>query len=262
MDIFQTFILAVTQGISEFLPISSSAHLILLPKITQMPDQGLAFDVVLHLGTLSAVILYYKQDISAIIYDFFTKNPNNSPNSKIGWGIILGTIPVGIFGLLFKNYIETDLRSIQIIAYSTIFFGLLLGFASIIHKNKSALKESISWSDIFIIGTFQALALIPGTSRSGITITAGLFLGLSYKFATKFAFLLSIPVIIVSALYMLLEMYGNLQTVDITLLTIGFLISGISAYIVIFFFTKFIEKIGMMPFVIYRLLLGFGLLLL
>ncbi len=262
MDIYQTIILAIVQGVSEFLPISSSAHLILLPKLIGLKDQGLAFDVVLHLGTLSAVIFYYKQSIADISYSFFTKNPRLNHNAKLGWGIIIATIPVGIFGVVFKDYIADDLRSIQVIAISTIFFGILLGFASLLHSKKTTIKKEINIFDILMIGCFQALALIPGTSRSGITITAGLLLGISYKLVTKFAFLLSIPVILASSIYMLIELYGQPQIVDISLLSIGFIVSGISAYIVIFLFINLIEKIGMLPFVIYRLLLGFGLLLL
>jgi len=259
MDIYQAFISAIVQGVSEFLPISSSAHLILLPKIMHLPDQGLAFDVVLHLGTLTAIILYYKKSISTIIYAFFTKNPNNNIDAKLGWGVILGTIPVGVAGLIFKDYIEINLRSIEIIAYSTLIFGLLLGLADFLHKNKPTLKNDINWVDILIIGSFQALALIPGTSRSGITITAGLLLGLSYKFATKFAFLLSIPVIVLSSGLIIIDLFKYPEKIDWLVLSIGFVVSAIVAYITVFFFIRLIEKLGMMPFVVYRVILAISL---
>ncbi len=121
MDFTQTIVLALIQGVSEFLPISSSAHLILVPKLNNWPDQGLAFDVIIHMGTLSAVIFYYNNSISKIIYACFTQSPSIDANSKLGWGVIIGTIPVGIFGFLFKDIIENNLRNTEIIAYTTLF---------------------------------------------------------------------------------------------------------------------------------------------
>lgn len=260
MDIAETIILSIIQGITEFLPISSSAHLILLPQLTGYADQGLAFDIVLHLGTLTAIVLYYRKDIGNIIYMFFTENPNKNNNAKIGWGLVIATIPVGIFGILFKDYVETELRSIEVIAYATLFFGLLLGLADYLHKQKSTLRNSIEWRDIIIVGMFQALALIPGTSRSGITITAGLLLGLNYKLTTKFSFLLSIPVIALSSGLIILNLLEASESVNWSLLVIGFSLSSITAYITIYFFIKFINKIGMLPFVVYRLILWIFLL--
>lgn len=259
MDIYQAFILGIIQGFTEFLPISSSAHLILLPKITNLPDQGLAFDGVLHFGSLMAVLLYYKKDITKIIYNFFTKNYQN-PDAKIGWGLILATIPVGIFGLIFKDYIEVNLRSMQVIAYATIFFGLLLYIADFTNKKRIEFKTELTLLPMFLIGVAQAIALIPGTSRSGITITAALLLGFNYKLAAKFSFLLSIPVIILSMLLIGVDLIEIPQNFDFIALFIGFTTSFIVAYLTIYFFIKIIEKIGMLPFVIYRLLLGFVLL--
>ena len=262
MDFFQTIVLALIQGLSEFLPISSSAHLILVPKVVEWPDQGLAFDVVVHLGTLFAVVYYYQRQLSTLTFDFYNslKNRRHVGESQLAWGILLATIPVGLAGLLFKDFIELNFRSIEVIAYSTLFFGILLGIASWINAQNDQPRESINWFDVLFVGVMQVLALIPGTSRSGITITAGLLIGLSKQMSTKFAFLLSIPVISLASLLMLFELYQQPQPVDWWLLTIGFFVASISAYLTIVFFVKLLDVIGLMPFVIYRLILGVVLL--
>jgi undecaprenyl-diphosphatase len=259
VEIYQAIILGIIQGFTEFLPISSSAHLILLPQVTNLPDQGLAFDAVVHFGSLVAVILYYKKDIANIIYHFFTQK-YTYPEARIGWGVILATIPVGIAGVLFKDVIATDLRSANIIAFATIFFGLLLYFADFLHKKRKEFHAELTLLSMFIIGVFQVLALIPGTSRSGITITAALLLGFGYKIATKFAFLLSIPVIILSMVLIGIDLFNTPQDFDFVILFVGFLTSFAVAYLTIYFFIKLIEKISMTPFVMYRLLLGIILL--
>ncbi len=264
MDIFQTIVLALVQGLSEFLPISSSAHLILVPKLTNWADQGLAFDVVVHMGTLSAVIFYYQTMIKRLSFDFYHSiiKCQTTGQSKLAWGVLLGTIPIGLAGVIFEDYIATDLRSVEVIAYATLVFGVLLGFSSWFnHRNKNP-KNTISWADIGFVGVMQTLALIPGTSRSGITITACMLLGLSRKLSIQFAFLLSIPVIALSSVLILIDLYHQTQLVNVSLLALGFVVSAISAYATIVFFIKLIDTIGMMPFVIYRLTLGVFLLLL
>jgi len=263
MDIFQTTVLALIQGLTEFLPISSSAHLLFPSELFNWPDQGLAFDVVLHLGTLSAIVYYYRRSLRSMSNDFFHsfKTRQLTANAKLAWGVLLGTIPVGLAGLLFKDFIELNLRSIEVVAYTTIIFGLLLGFSDWIHRKKDKFREVISWSDVVIIGAFQVIALMPGTSRSGITITAALLLGLSYKLSLKFAFLLSIPVIILSTLLMTLDLTASANTIDWLSLLLGFVISAIAAYATISMFIRLVDRVGMLPFVLYRLLLG-GLLFL
>jgi undecaprenyl-diphosphatase len=258
MDFIQIIVLSLVQGLSEFLPISSSAHLILVPKLTDWPDQGLAFDVVVHLGTLSAIVFYYRVIIRILIQDFFYSviKTQMVGQSKLAWGVLLGTIPVGLAGLLFKDFIELNLRSTEVIAYSTLVFGLLLGFSSWVNARNNNPRSELSWQDIGFIGIMQALALVPGTSRSGITITAGLLIGLSRNMSTQFAFLLSIPVITLSALLMLLELSQQSQMVDWSMLAIGFLVAGLSAYFTVVFFIKLLDAIGLMPFVIYRIILG------
>ena len=258
MDFIQTIVLSLVQGLSEFLPISSSAHLILVPKLSDWPDQGLAFDVVVHMGTLSAIVFYYRAIIKILINDFFYSvvKIQTVGQSKLAWGVLLGTIPVGLSGLLFKDFIEVNLRSTEVIAYSTLVFGLLLGFASWINTRNQSSRVELSWQDIGFVGLMQALALIPGTSRSGITITAGLLIGLSKNTSTQFAFLLSIPVITLSALLMLLDLYQQPQVADWPMLLLGFLVSAISAYFTVVFFIKLLDTIGLMPFVVYRIILG------
>jgi undecaprenyl-diphosphatase len=262
MDFFQTITLALVQGLSEFLPISSSAHLILVPKITDWPDQGLAFDVVVHLGTLTAVVYYYQDTLKAMSNDFYRSiiKCQSVGESKLAWGVLLGTIPVGIFGLLFKDSITLNFRSLEVIAYTTLIFGILLGVASWFNTRNPNPRISINWFDVLFIGTMQALALIPGTSRSGITITAGLLIGLSRQMSIQFAFLLSIPVIAIASASILIELYGQPQVVNISLLFLGFVVSALSSYFTIVFFIKLLDRVGMMPFVVYRLLLGMYLL--
>ena len=174
----------------------------------------------------------------------------------LAWGVLLGTIPVGLAGLIFKGSIEFNLRTIEVIAFATIFFGLLLGFSDWLNRFLGRSREIIRGSDILIIGCFQALALIPGTSRSGITITAALLIGLSRSLSVKFSFLLSIPVIAIAMIIKTFDLANQVDNVDWLLLLLGFIISAITAYATIVFFIRLVERIGLLPFVIYRLLLG------
>ncbi|MCL4137476.1 UNVERIFIED_CONTAM: hypothetical protein GTU68_064762 [Idotea baltica] len=238
--------LALVQGLTEFLPVSSSAHLILVPNLLGWPDQGLAFDVAVHLGTLIAVVSFFRRSISG---------KGMIPEARLAWGVILGTIPAGIVGLLFKDYIEVYLRSPLVIATTTIIFGLLLWYAD----KRAKLKRdelTLGWQDFLVIGGAQAMALIPGTSRSGITITAGLLLGLTREAAARYSFLLSIPIIVLSGLGVTGDLVQSSDPVDWNALLLGTVLAAISAFACIHFFLAWINRIGMMPFVIYRLLLG------
>ncbi len=256
MDILQIVVLALVQGLTEFLPVSSSAHLILVPLITHWDDQGLAFDVAVHVGTLTAVVLYFRKEISRMFFAWLASlKGNHSEDGKLAWAVIIGTIPVGLAGLLFKDVISENLRTPLVIATTTIVFGLLLWYAD--YSAKRARNEyTMSWKDIVVIGCAQAIALIPGTSRSGITITAGLLLGLTAQASARFSFLLSIPVIILAGGFEVLDYLEVASINDMNDLIIGALISAISAYFCIHFFLKLLERVGMTPFVIYRLLLG------
>lgn len=261
MEWLQVIVLSIVQGVTEFLPISSSGHLILVPILTPWSDQGLAFDVALHLGSLAAVVWYFRSDIIAMILAWFTslKTRTLTPDAKLAWAIIFGTIPVGLAGLAFKDVVETVFRSPIYIAVGLIVFGLLLGWADWRHKGERAV-HSVNWKDVLIIGLAQAVALFPGTSRSGITMTAALFMGLSREAAARFSFLLSIPVIFLACGLETKTLIESAEPVDWTAVFAGIVLSGISAYLCIHYFLAFIKRIGMMPFVIYRLVLG-GLLL-
>lgn len=244
-ELTQAIILAIVQGLTEFLPVSSSAHLILFPKLLGWSDQGLAFDVAIHFGTLCAVLIYFRQQIKEIIYK----------EHKLGWAIVFGTIPVGLVGLLAHDFIANNLRASWVIAMSTIVFGLVLGIAAFTAKQKRN-EHSITWRDVALIGCAQALALIPGTSRSGITLSAGLFTGLTRTAAARFSFLLSIPVIFLAAGLESYKLACHATQVNWANLSIGFVISAVTGYLCIDIFLRLIQRYGVMPFVIYRLVLG------
>lgn len=257
MDLLQSIILALIQGLTEFLPISSSAHLILVPRLLQWPDQGLAFDVAVHVGTLSAVVFYFRHEIINMSVDWSRSLVARRAigESHLAWAVIVGTLPAVIAGFTFKDVIETELRSPLVIATTTVGFGLLLWLADALGKRQRS-ESTLSLADVLVIGLAQALALIPGTSRSGITITAGLLLGLRRDAAARFSFLLSIPLILGAGLLLLKDLLESPLPVDWTALLVGTAVSAISAYLCIKWFLAFLEKMGMMPFVIYRLLLG------
>jgi len=255
MDILQTIILALIQGITEFLPISSSGHLILPSELLGWEDQGLAFDVAVHLGTLVAVMSYLRKDIGKILVGWFgSMRGEHSDEGRLGWLLIAATCPAALFGLLADDFIEAHLRTVAVIACTTIFFGLLLGVADRYNGQTLGLYE-IGFKLALIIGFAQALALIPGTSRSGITMTAALFLGCSRDASARFSFLMSIPIILLSGAYKGLELLGA-QNIDWQSIGLGVAVSALSAYICIYCFMSFISRIGMMPFVYYRMLLG------
>lgn len=260
MDLVQIITLALVQGLTEFLPISSSAHLILVPLLTGWPDQGLAFDVAVHVGTLAAVVLYFHRELQTMTREWAGSLGGRglTPEARLAWAVLLGTVPVGLAGLLAKEVIETQLRSPLVIAAATIGFGLLLWWADVRGRGRRV-EHSLGWGDALLIGAAQALALIPGTSRSGITMTAGLALGLTRQAAARFSFLLSIPVIALA---------GGLETLDLLsspgqahwwVLVLGSLLSGLSAYLCIVWFLRLLERIGLWPFAVYRLVLGVGL---
>ncbi len=252
MDITQNIVLSIVQGVTEFLPVSSSAHLVLISKLFQWPKQGIDFDIILHLGTLVAVLLYFRHILLKLCNPFY----------KLTLKLIIATLPVCIVGLLLKDFIDYYLRSDSlvtlVIATSTIIFGLFLGFGQYKERNKIQHFDNISYRQSFIIGMAQCLALIPGASRLGVTITAGLLLGLNRKLAAEFSFLLSIPVIGLSGAKVSYELIKNpnLMTAGLVNYITGFVISAIVAILSINLFLKLLNKVGVMPFVIYRIILG------
>lgn len=257
MSIIEIIVLALIQGLTEFLPISSSAHLILPSQILGWQDQGLAFDVAVHVGSLAAVVIYFRQEVKTILAAMFKHvvSKEASSEANLGWLVALATIPALLFGLAFKDIIEVYARSTAVIATTTIVFGLLLWWADAKAKQTVSM-QMLGWQKALIIGIAQAIAMIPGTSRSGITITAGLILGLSRSEAAKFSFLMSIPIILIAGSYHTVKLATGTEAVDWNAIILGTSLSFISAYACIYFFLAVIEKMGMLPFVIYRLLLG------
>ena len=261
MTDLQAIWLAAVQGLTEFLPISSSAHLILLPRLLGMPDQGLAFDVAVHVGSLTAVLFYFRHELVPMTRDWaltLTGKPNTE-HSRLAWAVIIGTIPLGIGGVLMKVAVGGELRSPLVIAATTIIFGLLLGWADYTGKRQRD-EHSLSWKDALLIGGSQILALIPGTSRSGITMTTALLLGLTRTAAARFSFLLSIPAIILPGILLGADLVESTDPVDWRSFAIGIVFSALFAYLCIRLFLSFIQRIGMLVFVIYRIVLGIFLL--
>ena len=261
MTTVEVIILAIIQGITEFLPISSSAHLILPSAVLGWQDQGIAFDVAVHVGTLLAVMLYFRQDIANLTVGWIKSLAGqHSTDSKLAWWVILATIPAGLAGLLAADVIETFLRSPWVIAITTIVFGLLLWLADATAKQHMAMAQ-MGWRQALVIGLAQAAALIPGTSRSGITMTAAMLMGLDKVSAARFSFLLSIPIIVLSGGYQATKLLAEPEQFDVSGILLGTVLAFISALICIHFFLKIISRMGMLPFVIYRLLLGVALII-
>ncbi|MEO9946967.1 MAG: undecaprenyl-diphosphate phosphatase [Paraglaciecola sp.] len=261
MTIFEIIILAIIQGITEFLPISSSGHLILPSLLLDWKNQGLAFDVAVHVGSLLAVVAYFREDILRMIIAWTTKgfSSQQSPDSKLAWWIIIATLPAVVFGYFLKPFIAEYARSALVIACTTIGFGLLLWIAD----RRATLSKNltdINFKSALIIGFSQVLAMIPGTSRSGITMTAGLMLGLDRDSCARFSFLLSIPTILGAGLLVTYDLVKANEAVDWLAMGLGAAFSFVSAYACIYLFLAWISKLGMTPFVIYRLLLGIVLL--
>jgi undecaprenyl-diphosphatase len=253
----QILVLALVQGLTEFLPISSSAHLILSPYLFGFPDQGLAFDVAVHVGSLGAVTAYFWPELLRIAQAMLGQAAGRpaTTEARLGWLIILATVPVVIAGLLLKGLVETEFRSPLLIAGTTIAFGLALLWADLTGRRQRD-EHSLSLRDALVIGLMQAVALVPGTSRSGITMTAGLLLGLTREAAARFSFLLSIPTILMSGGLVTLELITSETYVDWLDLFLALCLSFLAAYACIALFLKVIERIGMLPFVVYRLVLG------
>ncbi|KFZ30230.1 UDP pyrophosphate phosphatase [Pseudidiomarina salinarum] len=256
MSTFEAIILALIQGITEFLPISSSAHLILPSQVLGWEDQGLAFDVAVHVGTLLAVIAYYRKDVGELTAGWFASwRGQHNEYSRLAWLLIWATVPAGLAGLFGAGLIEDYTRSALVIAITTIVFGLVLWYADVRASDRAGI-HSLTLRQAILIGIAQAVALIPGTSRSGITMTAGLLIGLKRVDAARFSFLLSIPVIIMAGGYQGLKLAQQPEPVAWLAVISGMLVSFVAAYLCIHYFLKVIERMGMLPFVIYRLILG------
>lgn len=256
LNYFQITFLAFIQGLTEYLPISSSAHIILPKELFGWPDQGLVFDVAVHVGSLIAVVTYFRRDIAQLMTAWLRSfGGSGSTESWLAWYLVIATIPAGVMGLLFNDMVETYSRDMLVIGSTSIVFGILLYLADRYAPAQRPL-ESLTLKGAVIIGMAQVMALIPGTSRSGVTMTAGLFCGLDRRAAAKFSFLLAIPIIAASGLFKGMEMLETGTSTEWGILLYAIVVSAIVSFACIHLFLTLIERIGFMPFILYRIALG------
>ena len=258
MDSLQALALALIQGITEFLPVSSSAHLILPSLLLGWPDQGLAFDVAVHVGTLSACLWLLRKDVTALTLGAWESLGQRrlTEEGRLALALVLATLPVVLVGFMLKDWIEAELRSVAVIASSTLAFGLILGLADRRPQGHSRPLPTLGLRGAVFIGLAQCLALIPGTSRSGITMTAALALGLDRESSARFSFLLSLPTIAGAGLLASKDLLESPDPVPWDLMALGLVASALAAGLVIKAFLHWVAKVGMMPFVIYRIVLA------
>jgi undecaprenyl-diphosphatase len=256
MELLHAFLLGILQGVTEFLPISSSAHLILIPVLAGWADQGIAFDLAVHVGTLLAVILYFHRDVTTLVRDGIKSVIERRllGQGRLALLLVVGTLPAAIAGLFLLDMIDSRLRSVEIIFVTTLVFGLLLGWADW-RPSRRELK-TLGWRDALLVGGAQALSLIPGTSRSGATITAGLLLGLNREAASRFSFLLAIPITAMASAAKLLDVASADTVIDWSSFLLGGLTAFVMALTAIHFFLKWLNRFGMWPYVLYRLALA------
>lgn len=257
IELWQALLLALLQGLTEFLPISSSAHLVLPSLLLGWPDQGLAFDVAVHVGTLLAVMLYYRRDLWSMATGCLSaarEGRQNSESRLVLW-LALATVPACVVGFWGGDLIESQLRSLPVIASTTLVFGLLLGWAEW-RARRTGAPRPLTLVIALLVGLAQAFAPVPGVSRSGVTLTAGLLLGLSRQEAARFSFLLSIPVIAGAGLLKVLELLETGEAVNWGQLSLAALASGLVAYACIGVFLRLLDRVGLMPFVWYRVALA------
>jgi undecaprenyl-diphosphatase len=272
LDLLQALLLGIVQGLTEFLPISSSAHLRIVPALCGWSDPGAAFTAVIQIGTLVAVLVYFRNDICRIgmawLRGLLAGRPLADLDARMGWMMIVATVPIVVCGLLLKDAIETTLRSLYVISAALIGLAVLLAIAEVRVKRQvqagvsPRLLANITWFDALVVGLAQALALIPGSSRSGVTITAGLFSGLSRDTAARFSFLLSLPSVLAAGVYQLLaareSLLGSQQ--DTTALVVATLAALISGYASIAFLLHYLKTHTTYLFVVYRIALGMAIL--
>lgn len=263
MDIVQLVILSAVQGVTEFLPISSSGHLIIMPRIMDWKDQGLAIDIAMHIGTLMAVILYFRKDVLTVLAggrDLMIRK-DSTDDTRLFLNLVIATVPVVFFGFLMKNLIENGFRHVELVAATSIVFGLVLYFADKGRAHEKVIPAMPPYHAL-LIGMAQTLALVPGVSRSGITMTAALFLGYSRTDSARFSLLLSIPVTFAAGALIVYEMVA--ETANETMVrdaVIAGVLAFVFAYLAIVGMMSWLQKFSFTPFVIYRVMLGIVLLL-
>jgi len=266
MGILEAIVLGIVQGLTEFLPVSSTAHLRIVPALLGWDDPGAAFTAVTQIGTLVAVLIYFRDDILKLtiawIESLLSRQPWKTPESTQAWYIAFGTIPIVFFGLLLKSFIESEFRSLYVIAGTLIALALLF----VVAEKDSTLNrdlKSLTMGETVIIGFAQAIALIPGSSRSGTTITAGLFLNLNREAAARFSFLLSIPAVALSGLYQLYKMHRDVMSGEIGLpLIVATVVAGIVGWWSIDVLLKYLRTHSTWVFIVYRIALGILLIVL
>ncbi len=267
MSLLEAIVLGITQGLTEFLPISSTAHLRIVPAFAGWEDPGAAFTAVTQLGTMAAVLLYFRADLSRIarawVRSLRDPEARRELDARIGWYIVLGTIPIGIFGLAFKDQIENGARDLYLIGTALIVLGFVLLAAERVARHDRPLEE-ITTRDGIVIGFAQALALIPGVSRSGATLTAGLFMGLDRTSAARFSFLLSIPAVVLSGMLEFLSILNGPegQHAGLGALAVATLLAFVVGYASIAFLLRYLSNHSTILFVVYRVALGSLVLLL
>ena len=268
MSLFYSILLGIIQGITEFLPVSSTAHLTIAGTFLHLinndrPEEWTAFIAVIQIGTMAAVIIYFFKDLVEIVEGFFVdgvryvQSPSNGlGRARMGWYIILGTLPVAVIGLAFRKIIEGTLtKSLTVIGISAIVLALILWLAERVGSRKKEMAN-VTWLDSLIVGLAQSLALIPGSSRSGTTITAGLFLGITRSDAARFSFLLSVPAVFASGMLELYEMRHFMHDLGIVNVAVATLVSGIVGYASIAFLLRYLKTHTTYVFIFYRIALG------
>ncbi|OGH65002.1 MAG: hypothetical protein A2821_00815 [Candidatus Magasanikbacteria bacterium RIFCSPHIGHO2_01_FULL_41_23] len=269
MTSVQAIVLGLIQGLTEFLPVSSSGHLIFIPKLFGWTDQGVAFDLVMHLGTLLAVIIYFRKKLGQLILAIFSRGQELRADRKIGWMIMVSALPAGVVGL----FLQTNERNALLVGINLIVWGIVLGVADYYANKKkqvpeirpSLTKSQVGTENIFdkniksimVMSFAQVLAFLPGTSRSGITMTAGLFSGLSRSAAAEFSFLMSVPITALAGLDALYKLYNvNFNGEEINIMLLGFVVAFLSGLVAISGLLKIVKKWSFMPFVVYRVIIG------
>jgi undecaprenyl-diphosphatase len=261
VSVLEAIVLGITQGLTEFLPISSTAHLRIVPAFAGWEDPGAAFTAVVQLGTMAAVLLYFREDLVRIVRAWLRslREPaaRRELDARLGWYIILGTIPIGIFGLAFKDQIETGARDLYLISVALIVLGLVLLVAEEVGRKERTIDQ-ITRRDGIVIGFAQALALVPGVSRSGATITAGLFLGFDRTSAARFSFLLSIPAVVLSGLLEFASILNGSegQHTGLGALAVATFLAFVVGYASIAFLLRYLVNHSTIVFVVYRVVLG------
>lgn len=262
---YQAVVLGVIQGLTEFIPVSSTAHIRIIAVFMDMPDPGAAYSAVIQLGTLLALLIYFYRDLldfsQAVIRGLVSRKPFADQNARMAYYLVLGTIPVSIFGLVLSDYIKGPFRSLYVIAASLIILAMVLLIADRYAPKKREISD-MNWKDALWVGMAQSLALIPGSSRSGTTLTMGLLLGLSRYSAMRFSFLLSIPAIGLSGVYELIKDFHELEHAGLEGLAIGTLVSAIVGYLTVAGLLRFLRSHTTLVFVIYRVVLGLTLIVL